>query len=68
MFLMSKGRGLLSMSESKGVSEHSLREKCPKTEFFWSVFSSIWTRFGHFLRSDCLAAKVECFAKIVTSF
>ena len=23
-----------------------LREKCPNTEFFWSVFSHIWTVYG----------------------
>ena len=25
---------------------HSLREKCPKMEFFWSVFSCIRTEYG----------------------
>ena len=24
----------------------SLREKCPYSEFFWSVFSCIWTEYG----------------------
>ena len=23
-----------------------LREKCPNTDFFWSLFSSIWTEYG----------------------
>ena len=23
----------------------TLREKCPNTEFFWSVFSRIWTEY-----------------------
>ena len=27
----------------------SLCEKCPKTEFFWSVFSRIWTEYGDLL-------------------
>ena len=42
---------------------HTLREKCPNTEYFWSVFSCIPTEyrkiqtrnnsvFGHFSRSD----------------
>ena len=26
-----------------------LHEKCPNTEFFWSVFSRIWTEYGHLL-------------------
>ena len=25
---------------------HSLREKCPYSEFFWSVFFRIWTEYG----------------------
>ena len=24
----------------------SMREKCPYSEFFWSVFSGIWTEYG----------------------
>ena len=42
---------------------NTLREKCSNMEFFWSVFSCIWTEygkirarkssmFGHFSRSD----------------
>ena len=27
----------------------TLREKCPNTDFFWSVFSDIWTEY-EFLR------------------
>ena len=23
-----------------------MREKCPDLEFFWSVFSRIWTKYG----------------------
>ena len=36
-----------------------MHEKCPYSEFFWSVFSSNWTEYGlenseygHLLRSD----------------
>ena len=28
-----------------------MREKCPTTEFFWSIFSPIWTEYGD-LRSN----------------
>ena len=28
-----------------------LREKCPYSEFFWSIFSRIWTEYGEILRS-----------------
>ena len=28
----------------------SLREKCPYSELFWSVFSRIWTGYGEILR------------------
>ena len=24
----------------------ALRKNCPNTEFFWSVFSRIWTEYG----------------------
>ena len=29
------------------LKEIALREKCPNTEFFWSVFSHIWTEYGY---------------------
>ena len=44
----------------------SLREKCPYSESYWSVFSGIRTeygeikknsKYGHFLRSDYLLLK-----------
>ena len=28
----------------------SLREKCPYSELFWSLFSRIWTEYGDTLR------------------
>ena len=40
----------------------SLREKCPYSELFWSVFSRMWnagntdqnnSEYGHFLRCEC---------------
>ena len=36
---------------------HAVREKCPNTEFFWSVFSCIWTEYGDLLENslDCLS-------------
>ena len=35
---------------NKKLSAVSLREKCPKTEFFWSVFSRIWIEYRDLLR------------------
>ena len=32
------------------AAEHSLREKCPYLELFWSVFSQIRTEYGEILR------------------
>ena len=29
---------------------HSLRKKCPYSEFFWSVFSHVRTEYGEILR------------------
>ena len=31
------------------VPEFTMCEKCPNTEFFWSVFSRIWTEYGDLL-------------------
>ena len=28
----------------------SLREKCPYSELFWSLFSRVWTEYGEILR------------------
>ena len=25
---------------------HALRKKCPNSDFFWSIFSGIWTEYG----------------------
>ena len=36
----------------------TLREKCPYSEFFWSVFSRIWTEYGEILHSS------PCFFRI----
>ena len=38
--------------------KYTLREKCPNTEFFWSVFSCIWTEYGEILRP--LRIQSEC--------
>ena len=32
------------------AKELALREKCPYSEFFWSVFSRIWTKYTEILR------------------
>ena len=40
---------------------HSLREKCPHLEFFWSAFSLIGTEYGEILRySVSLRIESEC--------
>ena len=28
------------------------RKNCPNMEFFWSVFSRIWTKYGNYLRKS----------------
>ena len=33
-------------SEVQRYLNPSLRKKCPYSEFFWSVFSRIWTEYG----------------------
>ena len=38
---------------------HSLREKCPNTEFFWSVFSCIWTEYGEIRYLSVFSPNVE---------
>ena len=37
------------------MESRALREKCPYSEFFWSVFSRIWTEYDVSLRiqSEC---------------
>ena len=35
----------------KFSNRHSLREKCPNTEFFWSLFSRIRIEYGDFQRA-----------------
>ena len=42
----------------KHLVKYTLCEKCPNTEFFWSVFSCIWTEYGEILRS--LRIQSEC--------
>ena len=32
--------------QPKKLIQSTLREKCPYSEFFWSLFSSIWTEYG----------------------
>ena len=44
MFIRDILGGLLDESELE-----LLREKCPNTEIFWSVFSCIWTEYGDLL-------------------
>ena len=38
-------------NENSRIFVYALREKCPNTEFFWSVFFRIWTEYGD-LRSE----------------
>ena len=37
---------LVLISEQKHKSKYTLLEKCPYSEFFWSVFSRISTEYG----------------------
>ena len=40
----------------------TLREKCPYSELFWSVFSRIRTEYAEILRSEC--GKIQTFRAI----
>ena len=46
-----KGFNKQGSAESNSINrlQSSLREKCPYSEFFWSVFSRIWTEYGEIL-------------------
>ena len=48
---------MLIISITLCINPFALREKCPNTEFFWSLFSRIWTEYGELLRklpySEC---------------
>ena len=37
---------LVQTSDKGKKKPTTLREKCPYSEFFWSVFSGIWTEYG----------------------
>ena len=37
---------LLKTNSNINAPKISLRKKCPYSEFFWSVFSRIWTEYG----------------------
>ena len=37
----------------------TLREKCPYSEFFWSVFSRIWTEYGEILSFSPYSVQVQ---------
>ena len=43
------GLGVGSVFNMQGSTQISLREKCPYSEFFRSVFSRIWTEYGEIL-------------------
>ena len=45
--MLLQGKRVLSR-EQKQKSRHTLREKCPYEEFFWSVFSRILTEYGKY--------------------
>ena len=34
-----------------------LREKCPYSDFFWSIFSRIWTNYGDILDQETRTRK-----------
>ena len=39
--------------------EETLREKCPNMEFFWSVFSRIWSEYGDLLLKSAYSVQVR---------
>ena len=42
-----------------GYMKESLREKCPDTEFFWSVFSRIRTEHGDLHRKSPYSVRIR---------
>ena len=45
------GKDLTNRSNVNLTKNISLREKCPYSEFLWSVFTLIWTEYGEILRN-----------------
>ena len=41
------------------ITKKSLREKCPYSEFFWSVFSRIRTEYGNILRISSYSVRMQ---------
>ena len=41
------------------LQKHILREKCSYSEFFWSVFSRIWTEHGEMLLTLCIQSEYK---------
>ena len=41
------------------MSRMSLRKKCPYSEFFWSVFSSIWIEYGRIRSISPYSAQMQ---------
>ena len=39
--------------------QFALREKCPYSELFWSVFSRIWTEYGEIIRISPYSIQVQ---------
>ena len=63
---------ILKYSLVKQINNHksSLREKCPYSEFFWSVFSRIWTISPYSVRMrELLTSNLPqiCDSKITSS-
>ena len=45
---------------SRGVLvKMALREKCPNTEFFWSIFSCIWTEYRDLFRKSPYSIRIQ---------
>ena len=51
---------LILQSIGKALISHcsALREKCPYSEFFWSVFSRIWTEYGDLFRKSLYSVRM----------
>ena len=49
----------LTLELANALIGPSLRENCPYSEFFWSVFYYIWTEYGQ-IRSESLRIQSEC--------
>ena len=47
--LLCNASKVIMITQNEVFCQRTLREKCPYSEFFWSVISRIWTEYGEML-------------------